>query len=50
VIEVDDAERISQLMLEMPFSPYGEYEVRPSRPGGAVFEQMRDAMAAMQKG
>ena len=36
-------------MLEMPFSRYSEYEVRPFVPGGAVFERMREAMAAMNE-
>jgi hypothetical protein len=46
VIDVDDAARINQLMLEMPFSPFSHYEVRPFLPGDTGFAQLREAMAA----
>lgn len=46
VLEVEDAERINQLMLEMPFSPFSSYEVRPFVAGDTGFTQLREAMAA----
>jgi hypothetical protein len=50
VLEVDDAARINQLMLEMPFSQYSRYEVRPFTPGAVGFTQLREAMAAQAAG
>ena len=46
LVEVDDAARINELMVENPFSPFSDYEVRPFTPGGVGFEQLRDALAA----
>jgi hypothetical protein len=50
VVEVDDAARINQLMLEQPFSPYSRYEVHPFSPGGTGFAQLREALAAQAAG
>ena len=47
VVNVDDAETLNQMMLEMPFTPFSEVEVRPVVPGETAFHQLRDAAAAM---
>jgi hypothetical protein len=46
VLDVDDAAHVNQLMLEMPFSPFSRYEVRPFQPGDRGLMQMREALAA----
>ncbi len=47
VVNVDDAETLNQMLLEMPFVPFSRLEVRPVVPGETAFHQLRDAAAAM---
>jgi hypothetical protein len=46
IAEVDDASKITQLIMEMPFSPYSHHDVRPFVPGEQGLAQMREMLAA----
>jgi hypothetical protein len=47
VLDVDSAETVSQLMLEMPFSFVSDVTIRPFVPGDTGFRQLKDALANM---
>ncbi len=47
VVDVDDAETLNQMLLELPFVAFSRIEVRPVVPGETAFRQLRDAAAAM---
>ena len=46
VIDVDSAETMNQMVLEMPFAPVSDLVIRPFVPGAAGFQQVKDALAA----
>ena len=47
VLDVDSAETMSQMILEMPFSMVSDLVIRPFIPGDAGFYQVKAALSAM---
>ena len=46
IVDVDDAAQLNQMMLEMPFAPFSDHDIRPFVPGDQGLAQMREAFAA----
>ena len=47
VVEVDDAETLSQMIVEMPFAPFSDISAELYVEGDKGFRQFQEAMAAM---
>jgi hypothetical protein len=47
VLDVDSAETMNQMVLEMPFSFVSEVTIRPFVPGDAGFRQVKEALASI---
>jgi hypothetical protein len=50
VADVDSAETLQQMILEMPFSFVSELTIRPFIPGDSGFRMLKDAVANMGMG
>ena len=46
IVDVNDAARLNQMMLEMRFAPFSHHDIRPFVPGEQGLAQMREALAA----
>jgi muconolactone delta-isomerase len=47
VADVSDEAELHRMIVEMPFSPFSEHEIRPVVDGATGWRQAREAFAAM---
>lgn len=50
IVSVRDEAELNQMMLEWPFTPFSDMELRPTLNGDVALQQWREALAAMGGG